>query len=72
MSIMDIASGQAPLSHVLSAATLGEGLSQTVVWVMSLHQIVPPSPVVQFITGCSIGVVSVSMMFIAWLTKKLS
>lgn len=64
-ALTSAASGDNMLGHVVTAATLGDGLASISVWGLQLAHLVPPAGVDQ-------GITAVCMVAASWIMQKLA
>lgn len=64
-AVNNVASGNSLIGHVVTAATLGDGLSSIAVWCLQLAHVDPPAAVAQ-------GITAICMVAASWILQKVS
>lgn len=64
-AVSNAASGNSLIGHVVTAATLGDGLSSIAVWLLQLAHVDPPAAVAQGITACC-------MVAASWIMQRIA
>jgi hypothetical protein len=63
--VQNVSSGGNTIGHVVTAATLGDGLSSVLVWGLQSAHLDPPAAVSQ-------GITAISMVIASYLMQKLA